>query len=513
MKKSIAILVAMLTVLLLFSACNTPEPVQVEIPSLVYEDSTKSYRVAEQYNPNILFGEKTKDYESKYGLYHFDADVAETERDKCVYYSDQMLSRLGLEEKPEILAMADYEGAWKDGDFFYIGVGDFASADYGARLITLACGGYANFGTAYGYAAYILGQEPNEPPALTDSPARDLNWLCFREEFVSAEEIETNKSAACAFVWDCIAENGEAAFVELLKQSGAPETVAAFNTVLSGWYAKNGLEYAPSEVLYGIGGEHHDYLVLHTYATMYMAKTWKNGWPTQDETFLHESYETVKYFFELSAMQMETLQAELGFDVEYAPITVEFLAEPGISKAYPYHAEMDIGSVEDLCHEYTHYLNSRHMRKGYTQYQWLDEDLTEYLAIHVPNPYYFELLEYAKENGFKTEASLKSDYDEVYKAATAGVEDPLELWRIRWDLYAYYFADYDLTMSWSNSYGLHSFPAYLIDTLGYETLYNYGYQTDEEPAELDLEQLRKDWIAYLEETYGEYPQFSDYQQE
>lgn len=395
------------------------------------------------------------------------------------------------------------------GGLYYLGDGDFASADFGARLITLACGGYANYGAAYGYAGYILEQEIDELPELTDSAARDLNWLCFREGFVSAEEIVVNQNAACAFAREYIAANGESEYVQLLKQSGDPETVANFNTALSDWYAEHGLNYMPSDVLYGIGGEHHDYLVLHTYATMYMAKTWNNSswWSTliQDDRFLHESYEDVKYCFELTKLQMETLQEALGFDITYEPITVEFLSQHGTSRAYPNNAKLDIGDIGALCHEYTHYLNTRMMRHSYAQYRWLDEGLTEYLAMTHPNPYEFAKYDYAKENGLPVQASITGDWNDIYKIIIADMEEPLDMWRVRWDLYAYYYEDYDL-----NGIGIFSFPAYLIDTLGYETLYHYGYQTDEEPANLDLEQLRDDWIAYLENTYGKYPQYCDY---
>lgn len=41
--------------------------------------------------------------------------LAPSERDKCVYYADQIFSRMWVEGKPEILVMAGYEGAWTEG--------------------------------------------------------------------------------------------------------------------------------------------------------------------------------------------------------------------------------------------------------------------------------------------------------------------------------------------------------------------------------------------------------------
>lgn len=507
MKKVLPILL-LLSLLLALTACSKQES-SPQIPTLNYEASSRSYRIAEQYNPTLLTVSDVMDYESPYAIYHFDAAMESAERDTCVYYTDLILSYLKMGQKPELLIIDDYEGAWAGNTLYYIGDGDFASADFGAKLITLFCGEYTNYGAAYGFAAYILGQEPGKLPALTESPARDLNWLCFREEFVPAEEISVNRIAACAFAVDYITANGEQDYVQLLKQSADPETVAAFNTVLSNWYARQGLEYVPSEVLYGIGGEHHDYLVKHTYATMYMAKTWNNSswWSTliQDDRFLHESYEDIKYCFELTKLQMATLQEALGFDIAYEPITVEFLSQHGTSKAYPNYAKLDIGDIGALCHEYTHYLTTRMMRHNYYQYRWLDEDLTDYLAITSPNPYEFAKYDYAKDNGLPVQASITGDWNEIYKSIIADMEDPLDMWRARWDLYAYYYEDYDI-----NGIAIMSFPAYVIDTLGYDTLYHYGYVTDQEPPELDLTQLRSDWVAYLQETYGQYPQYKDY---
>lgn len=490
------------------AACQELAPEEM-IPELTYADSSRSFRILEPFNPVILFGKTTLDYESAHAVYHFDENIPQDRRDQCVYYADRIISRMDPEKKPELLIIAGYGGAWTDGTLCYLGDMDFSSEDFGARLISVLCGGYANYGAAYGYAAYILEQEPSELPALPDTSARDLNWLCFREEFVTAEEIAVNKNAACVFACDYIECNGESEYVNLLKASGSPETVDTFNKVLSAWYQENGLDYMPSQVLYGIGGEHHDYLVQHAHATMYMAKTWENfGWRSdlvQDNRFLHESYETVKYSFELTKIQMELLQESLGFNETYEPITVEFLSSHGISRAYPYHAKLDIGDFAAFCHEYAHYLTTEKFRYQSTQYLWLDEGLTDYLAMTVPNPYEYAAYEYSREHGLPVQASITGDWNDVYRSIVADMENPMDIWRVRWDMYAYYYEEYDL-----NGIGGISFTAYLIDTLGYDTVYHYGYLTDQDPPELDLVQLREAWGSYLEENYGQYPRYVDY---
>lgn len=347
---------------------------------------------------------------------------------------------------------------------------------------------------------------------LTDSPARDLNWLCFRENFVSPQEIETNKIAACAFVRDYIAANGEVAFVELLKQSGDPTDVGNFNSALSGWYEAHELHYTPSEVLYSIGGEHHDYLVRHRQAEcMYMTKAWKDNWMVElgvDDGFLHGSYETIKETFEMTLTQMEDLQAALNSGSTYSPVTVVFMDHKETSYCLPARAELFIGGLPDFSHEYTHYLNTRFFREGhsYEAQIWLDEGLTEYLSITTPDPYAKAFYDYSRENGFRVIWSEEGDWNEIYKAIVADKTDVLDLWRVRWDLYPYYREDYNIS-----DCGFISFTAYLIDTLGYETMYHYAYETGEERPQLDLRQLRVGWENYLEETYGEYPKLSDFQ--
>ncbi len=499
-------LIPLLFLATLLCGCRQ-QPTSVEIPALDYTQSTRSYRVAEQFHPDLFFGETTLDYQSPYAIYHFDADVAPAERDTCVYYSDLVLSRLALENPPEILILAGYSGAWTDGALLYLGAGDFSSAGHAAKLITLALGEFVSYGGAYGYAAYLLDLPAEEFPPLADCAARDLNWLCFREGFVPPEEIEANRAAACQFIRDCIASQGEAAYLDLLRQSGDPATVSAYNAVLSDWYAQQGLTYTPSEVLYSFGGQYHDYLIRHSCATMYMAADWENQWRSslvRNDRFLHESYETIKAFFELSQRQMTTLQDAVGFDKDYGPITVSFPGETQSSYCLPYAAQMVIGSVEDLCHEYAHYLITplTRPREDAQVTQYLAETLVDYLAITIDNPYYTAWLEYARENGLPTKAAQFGDFNELYKTITAGVTDPYTLWKVRMDLHSYYFEDYRIT-----GLGVCSFPIYLMETLSYDAFYHYILQTGEEPPALDLNQLRQDWENTLRETYGACPTF------
>lgn len=123
----------------------------------------------------------------------------------------------------------------------------------------------------------------------------------------------------------------------------------------------------------------------------------------------------------------------------------------------------------------------------------MDERITDYIAVINPNYYHDMMLEYARDHGFTVEYALKGDFNEIYRQLVQGITDSYELWRIRWDFTA--------------------FLPYLIDKFGYETLFNYNYLTDVESEEIDFDLYADEWVACLEETYGEYPKYSDYVEE
>ncbi|MGN1001718.1 MAG: hypothetical protein ACI4PC_03025 [Oscillospiraceae bacterium] len=498
---------------LLLSGCDkapAAEPTPEPIPALSYTQSETGLRLGEPYSVSIRFSGLTMDYKSEYGLYRFDPAVPQETRDAFVHDADTILAHMAPETRPEILVVAGYEGAWTDGKILYMGEAGAGTPELGARLITLACGGYANYGAAYGYAAYLLGQVGEGTPALTDSPARDMNWLCFREGFVSTEEIERNKLAAGAFARDTVASMGEEAFVTLLGQSGDPGTVAAFNAVLSDWYGENGLDYAPTEILYGIGGEYHDYWPRSAYARYYIPLAWHNNMRSElvkDENFLHESYEDVKGFFETSTEQMSALRDFFGFESYSDDLAVEF-HNNGINATYPDRSLIRVIDVEWLMHEYTHWITIPYVRlyDGHRA-MWADEGVVDYVsATCCPNAYQDAMYLYTLEYGNPTFSNLDGQWFAIYQSLTAGETDPHICWRIHWDWVAYYL---DETRKNKAGY-LTSFPFYVIDQIGLDALMDYTYETGNPPPELDVNALWYEWLQYLEDTYGDYPKFSEY---
>lgn len=498
-------------VFLLTSPEKAFEP--LEIPALTYADSGTAYRVAERFNPAITFNGKTIDYESSYAVYHFDPKISQKDRDACVFYSDGFLSRLRLETKPELVLVDDYSGAWADEQCLYLG-GDFASVDYGAKLIVLTCGGYANYGAAYGYADYIAVEEGwkeavDRQTHLTDNTARDLNWLCFREEFVSDGEMEINRNTAVRFAREYIAEHGEEAYQTLICKSGDVNGVAEFNAALSGWYAANGLDYVPTEILYGIGGEYHEYLVKCKYATFYLPENWNNRFYsgiTADDDFLHCDYAQVKHCFESTTSYMAAQQARLGFDSYDNDLTVEFMSDPMSTTSWPYRLAQ-VSSIEDLPIAYAYWITGPYTRTLQVPY-YLDVGMADYISVTGDHPYKSEWLRYCAKNGFQPQLYLMGDCNDSIIHILEDVDDVKAIQRVRWDFGTYFSEDY---YDKPGSGLATSFVWYLIDKYGFETMLDYIYDTGNEPITLDLPAEQEQWIAYLEEKYGAYPKYSQYE--
>ena len=487
-----------------------------EIPTLGAAVATKSSRIAEPFNSSVITLE-TEMYESASASYCFDPAIPEAEREKCVYYTNGILSHFALTEQPDFVLISDYDGAWVNGNTFYLG-GPFDCSDYGAKLITLLCGGYANYGAAYGYADYIAVEEGWKTQSidtsnLPASDARDLNWLCFREKFVSANEIRTNQNAATAFAHEYIDTYGEDAYRNLLVQSGDPETVTGFIAALSGWYAEHGLEYMPSEILYSMGGSYHDYLVKCRYATFYLPKDWENYCSselTKDPAFLHKNYTEVKACFETNTYQMGYVQQSTGFTPYNNNLTVEFMYN-GVSYTRAAEQRISIHSIEDLPMLYVYYITLSPLSTRDYGSARIDSrfyvGMAKYVAMNNPNLYESKEMLYMAEHGDQAGIKDYPGWNENLLRILKDETDPYQILKKRWDYLAYFLdAYYD-----ENGLAC-SLPFYLIEKYGYETMFNYVYITGKEPVEFDLVAERDAWIAHLEETYKDYPKFVDYQE-
>lgn len=513
-----AALGAVLLAAVCFLTSPREEAPETEIPQLQYTQSATARRVAEPLNPSIVFSGLTWDTETDQACYQFDPEVPEEDRDKCVFYADAILSRLGLAEKPALMVLDSYEGAWTDGETLYLGARDFSSKDFFAELIVEAYGGYANYGGAYGYGAWLSQQEGWEEVlrfprvSVTASDARDMNLLCFRDDFVTRQEVETNKEIARQFAADCIDEMGEAEYLQLLQCSGDVAGAGQFRDALERWYGSYDIDYTPTDILYGIGGEYHDYLVRCFYGTFYLPKAWENrhfSSLAKDGNFLHESYCDVKLYFETAASQMAYIQNMFGVHEDTSDITVEFLLS-GTGGTWAARNQIMLHYHAYIPRSYINMMLYRHtmLRDGRMNYNWLYHGIGEYLAQMGPSEYEDAVLLYSVNHENRAYSTMEGDWYSIWQEVTKGETDPDILWRTRWDLIAYY---YDRELH-NGGYGQISFTAYLAEQIGIETLWDYLLQTENPCPDIDFARYRTQWEAYLDETYGEYPTYAEYVQ-
>jgi hypothetical protein len=114
---------------------------------------------------------------------------------------------------------------------------------------------------------------------------------------------------------------------------------------------------------------------------------------------------------------------------------------------------------------------------------------------------------YSAQYGNRSFSTLEGEWFSIWQELVAGENDPDMYWRRRWDLMAYYYGT-----DFAGEGGAYiSFTAYLVDRIGLQTLCDYFLVTDRPSPDIDFAGYRTEWEAYLEETYGRYPKFSEYE--
>ena len=290
---------------------NAPEA-QYEKAEITYSEPLGKYGFR-------ISGEETK---TLYARYWFEASVSEESRSACIQATDRILARLpACAPLPTvcILTASRYgENRYMDGHTLYRSVCDYESVDYTTDVLLAACGAFGHYGSALGYAvrlseAFGYGSEdtcvftmPSEEALL------DLNLLCFDPAFASESDIMAVRNTACAFVDAYISEHGEDAFLSLFLRTESEDGIEVLRDALSQYYTDKNVDYQPTLLRYGYGGETYDYLMDADAGTFLIGfdwseKTWegtvKN--PYISENFLHADYVEVKEFFEIKVRQME----------------------------------------------------------------------------------------------------------------------------------------------------------------------------------------------------------------
>ncbi|MGN1001719.1 MAG: M56 family metallopeptidase [Oscillospiraceae bacterium] len=493
---------------------SVPAPLTAEIANLIYTQSADTVRLGEDGSGLLLFSGRTWDYTGEYAAYHFDPAVSQESRNQCVAWTEAILTRMGADSVPDVYILSDYDSVWIRDGTLISGSAEFNTIDYAAQVIELALGGWANYGTVYGYANYLsraAGWEysvTGTAEGFAACPARDLNLLCFRAPFVSDEELDENKRIAAAFAEDCITAKGEGAYIELLRLSGDTGTVDAFNEVLSAWYREQGVDYAPSPVLYSFGGQFYDYRVKSSHANWLMARDWVDVYaegtvtaaPFMDKSFLHGDYGEIKLFFELNDDQLTRIQETLALAYYDNEITVNFtpfsyngvrdnyidLGQKSIDAAFTAFVMDDITLI---------YLMENHGFSELDSFNVLEYGLTRYVLVG--NDAYGGIARSIRYNQRCFLGEAYQGFAEFYFSRTEQELDYDRDYRQFCDAYAYYFG------GTSNYSGPVSYFCWLVDQYGFETVRDAvtGRVSEKEAFGRGEDELKAEWMESLRESF------------
>ena len=439
--------------------------------------------------------------------YAFESSISLDDRRQCIQATKAILDRVGAEQQIQIniYSIGSYRYTIVDTGMVHTHLQDFEGVDYACAVLYGLFGEYANYGLIYGFANYLLAEINGTPLDVLESSwnysgnmdALDLTLPCFRSEFVDEESITSIRKIANTFVADYIGNYGETAFLGLLGSSGDVGMVDSFVQTLSAYYANQGIDHTPTNILYRLGGRSYDYIVKCPYAVMYIEKDWtdanKDLCPYTYDNFLHENYSDTKQFFTINIRQMEQHQELYALDSYNHNLKIYFA-----NYRYSYyngirHAIV-LANTASFVHEYIHALtlassmNEDWARDGFARYYSYRYD---FYGIAMSNVDYNSVPNTAKYQWIhEYKRNIGRDID-VEKDIT-------ELWHI-----ATYVNGYDDPNDGGGYTAGASFVAYLISRLGEERVIEIICKTHDF-GEYSYEELVSDWNSYIEENYSMY---------
>lgn len=472
-----------------------------------YEYTLREVRYSEE-RAQYSFRMDMETTETEYASYFFAPTVEQAERSACIQATDQILSALqesGAVPEFYVFTAERYDSVWISEHKLYQTARAWQSADYAADVLMTVYGGFSHYGLAYGYGAFLRGEQSQAELNLTDledSDALDLSLLCFDVAFVSEEECAAAQAVACDFVKTYIAEQGEAPLRELLSQSDTADGTENVCKALELYYQGRGLHYTPSAVRYGYGGISFDYTVLSEYGTFYLGKDW-NDYNAADnplvyENFLHERYADTKHFYETNLKQMAQYRELFSVGDDQDDLSIIFLHSRSLPQTSFYQSgthRIYVQNVDSLMHEYIHALTQPRTSMS----NWETEGFARYFSYRYD------------EYGI---AFLNQDYNNVSdSAATSYVREYLS--NIGRDIdMAVDYGELENIAVWSRSYtdpnasyvAGSSFVQYLVGEFGEQAVIDaiYGSGT---PLPRTYNELVGEWNAYIENTYQSYGKY------
>lgn len=509
MKKA---LLCALTVCTLFlsAACGTQTDAPSPLPSV--DISTVSFAKTQ-----VMLSEGHDSIGAPFGLkkalevceyegvtYGFEPQIPCEERAECIRVTNAVLDRIGVGKGIQInvYAAETYGSTFTEKGTVYTCVQDWRAPEYTVSLLYGLLGDYCHYGALYGYAGHLGGELFGRAFPLCEEVNGtgnflDLNLLCFRTEFVSADEAEKAKLLANTFVRRYMEAHGEAEFLRLAKESGTLQGTEEFRKALSGFYGTIGVAYTPTDILYRPGGQGYEYIVKCPYAVMYVETDWvdknKDMCPYTYDNFLHENYGDVKQYFTVNIGEFGQYRELFGLYPYNDDLNIYFTNHYGQSSYYLAQTHSVVAqNTASLGHEYIHSLtNDRSIME-----LWAGEGFARYFS------YYYNYYGNAMSTVDLNTTDLK--YVQEFRAALGRDID------MNTD-----FAEVYHLMAWCSSYddpndgngyvAGASFIDYLISRLGEEKTLEIICVTHDF-GEWSYEELVADWQAFLSENYGQYTQ-------
>ncbi|MBQ4043540.1 MAG: hypothetical protein IJD06_06045 [Clostridia bacterium] len=493
--------IVLITLLLFLLISCTNNPFAFSDRSYVSTDVTYSEPTAQ-----YAFRLNMDSTETEFAKYFFESTIEHEEREVCIETTDPLLSSQSFGGAvPEIYIFSPerYDYNYISNHKLYSSVRDWKSVDYITDVLLTVYGESAHYGTVFGYANYLAGNQNWNcyrgnflHPSAKD--ILDLNYLCFDEEFAAAADVEAAKGIACAFIDSYIGQYSEQALQQLL--SSPSESINA----LAAYYAENGVTYAPSAIQYGHGGRSCDYLVYTDYGTFYIAKDWVDIHaelnPLITDGFLHSNYAETKAFFETNLRQMKQYQDLFQLNDYNNDLDIVFTNPIDASKTSFYQSlnhRIYVYNVDSLMHEYIHSLTLT--KPNVSMSSWQVEGFARYFSYY----YDFYGMALLNQDYNNTPNTPELKYIHEYLAA---INRPIDMAKDYAELEN--IAVY--SRSWTNPDANYltgsSFVQYLVKQYGEEavihSIYGKGNSLPESYAE-----LVKGWNEHIETHYKSYSKY------
>lgn len=447
-----------------------------------------------------------------YADYLFDTSLSEDVKNRCIYYTEQVLSFISPEKiKVCVFAEDTYDSTYLSDGILYTHQQNFESVEYIADILLAIFGSYCNYGLAYGFSNHIakeLSREYSKADAFDVAKAEycyDLNLLCFSSQYVSASDVALNKILAVSFVNEYIKNNGIRAFEKLFAASGDTRELEHFNKELSDWYEQNGVTYTPTDILYRHGGELYEFIANNKYAIFCVRKEWveltTERYDVISPTFLHENYAEVKEYFESNTESMTKLRSLFNLDNYFDPVYIYYKNTPYGTWFGSTSRTITLDAMCNLLHEYIHSITDPYLRENSL---WVSEGLSQYFSYYYEYPLALEYFNYDKNN---CNRQANTEIIFIYKERLGRDIDLYKDVNALNDVITYYF---DFSSPNQSYYAAASFLHYIVTTYGEQTAINYYLSHNGTFAELNksFSELAAEWKEYIENEYKSFPKYT-----